>query len=599
VATAGEDAVVQPAWERRFRAAQVGFPVWSSRAPHALAYVSNESGSWQAWALDLDTGDRRRVTDEPVGVEGVLVAPDGRIVWWRDDVGDERGQWFAATFGGGNAEPLTTGAPRGWAEGIELVEGAAAFAISTDAAYVVYHATTGEPARLVATSASYLGLGCLEHPGRGGLSADGALLCVRTTEGRDIVHPALRVLRADGSVVGELADDGSGLDPAAWSPVPGDERLALTSELGPFERPAIWDLITGDRRDLAVDVPGAVLPIGWWPDGSALLAKHEHEGRDELLHVDASSGEAVRVLAPGGYGYLVDAAVRPDGTVWCLLEDGATPPRVVSDDGTIVFAAPGPPAPPGRRAEARWARGPAGRVQSFVVTPEGDGPWPTVLSVHGGPEWHERDRYEAETLALVDAGFAVVLPNYRGSTGYGVTFRQALIGNPWFPELEDVLACLDGAIADGIADPARVAFAGWSWGGCLACLAAGRHPDRFAAVFAGIPSGDFVAAHHACMPELRAYDLALYGGTPEELPEMWAERNPMTYVDRVRAPVLVIAGEQDPRCPPEGITPWIDALVDRGVPVDAHFYAEGHHANRVDEQVDHMRRMLEFFERTL
>jgi dipeptidyl aminopeptidase/acylaminoacyl peptidase len=242
-------------------------------------------------------------------------------------------------------------------------------------------------------------------------------------------------------------------------------------------------------------------------------------------------------------------------------------------------------------------QGPAGPVQAFVVTPEGDGPWPTVLSVHGGPEWHERDRYEAETLALVEAGYAVVLPNYRGSTGYGVAFRRALIGNPWFPELEDVLACLDDAVAGGVADPARVAFAGWSWGGCLACLAAGRHPERFAAVFAGIPSGDFVAAHHACMPELRAYDLALYGGSPDELPELWAERNPMTYVDRVRAPVLVIAGEEDPRCPPEGIAPWVEALRTRGVPVETHFYPEGHHANRTDRQVEHMRMILDFFAR--
>jgi dipeptidyl aminopeptidase/acylaminoacyl peptidase len=478
------------------------------------------------------------------------------------------------------------------------VDGAVALGIATDDAYGVYLATGG-PARLVASGPAYLGVGCLEAPGRGGLSADGDLLCLRTAEGRDIAHPALRVVRGDGSVVGELADPNVGLDPAAWSPVRGDPRLAFTSELGPFERPAIWDLATGERRDLPVDVAGAVIPIGWWPDGTALLAKHEHEGRDALLRVDARSGEAVTVVAAEGFGYLSAGAVRPDGSVWCLLEDGATPPRVVTSDGATMLEPPGPPAPPGRRAAARWTAGPAGPVQAFVVTPEGDGPWPTVLSVHGGPEWHERDRFEAETLAFVDAGYAVVLPNYRGSTGYGVAFRRALIGNPWFPELEDVLACLDDAVATGIADPARVAFSGWSWGGCLACLAAGRHPDRFAAVVAGIPSGDFVAAHHACMPELRAYDVALYGGTPEELPDLWAERNPMTYVDRVRAPVLVIAGEQDPRCPPEGIAPWIDALVERGVPVDVHFYAEGHHANRVEEQVDHMRRMLAFLERTL
>lgn len=596
--TAG-DGTGPPTWERRFTAAQIGFPAWAASAPDALAYVSNEEGSWQAWALDRASGERRRVTDEPVGVENVLVAPDGRIVWWRDDVGDERGGWMAVPFAGGEPAPLVTGVPRGWNEGIELAGDRVALAIADDDAYRIYLAEGTGPARRVTSSPTFLGLGSETASGRGGLSADGELLCVRHTEARDIVHQALRVLRDDGAVVGELADEGAGLDPAAWSPVPGDARLAVTSELGPFERPAIWDLATGERRDLSVDVPGAVIPVGWWPDGSALLAKHEHEGRDALLRVDASSGEAVRVLAADGYGYIVDAAVRPDGNVWCLLEDGATPPRVVASDGATVLEPPAPPAPPGRRAEARWVAGPAGPVQAFVVTPEGDGPWPTVLSVHGGPEWHERDRFEPGTLALVDAGYAVVLPNYRGSTGYGVAFRRALIGNPWFPELEDVIASLDDVVAAGIADPARVAFEGWSWGGCLACLAAGRHPDRFAAVIAGIPSGDFVAAHHACMPELRAYDVALYGGTPDELPELWAERNPMTYVDRVRSPVLVIAGERDPRCPPEGITPWIDALVQRGVPVEAHFYAEGHHANRVDEQVDHMRRMLGFLERTL
>ena len=65
------------------------------------------------------------------------------------------------------------------------------------------------------------------------------------------------------------------------------------------------------------------------------------------------------------------------------------------------------------------------------------------MSVHGGPEWHERDRFDAEIQAFVDAGYAVALVNYRGSTGYGIEFREALIGNPCLPETEDVLACLD------------------------------------------------------------------------------------------------------------------------------------------------------------
>jgi dipeptidyl aminopeptidase/acylaminoacyl peptidase len=71
----------------------------------------------------------------------------------------------------------------------------------------------------------------------------------------------------------------------------------------------------------------------------------------------------------------------------------------------------------------------------------------------------------------------------------------------------------------------------------------------------------------------------------------------MTYADRVTAPTLIIAGEQDPRCPPEGITPWVDAVRARGVPVEVEMYAAGHHANSMEQQVDHMRRILAFFAR--
>jgi dipeptidyl aminopeptidase/acylaminoacyl peptidase len=102
----------------------------------------------------------------------------------------------------------------------------------------------------------------------------------------------------------------------------------------------------------------------------------------------------------------------------------------------------------------------------FVVIPDGEGPFPTVLNIHGGPEWHERDRFDPETQAFVDAGYAVGIVNYRGSTGYGVAFREALIGRVCLTESEDILACLDALVADGTTDPAHVYWNGWSWGGC-------------------------------------------------------------------------------------------------------------------------------------
>ena len=143
-----------------------------------------------------------------------------------------------------------------------------------------------------------------------------------------------------------------------------------------------------------------------------------------------------------------------------------------------------------------WFDNPHGDpIHAFLATPGGEGPFPTVMSVHGGPEWHERDRFDAEVQAFVDAGYAVAFVNYRGSTGYGIGFREALLGNIGFPESEDIVAGLDHADRRRRRRSRARLLEGWSWGGYLACLNAGLHPDRWRAVFAGIPVGDFVAAH--------------------------------------------------------------------------------------------------------
>jgi dienelactone hydrolase len=584
-----------PAWQRRFTAAQIRFPCWSDGAADHLAFVSNESGSWQAWVTDLAGEERRQISNEPVGVESVLVTPDGRVVWWRDDTGDERGRWVAAPFHTGEPEPLVPGVPSGWSAGISFAGDTVVLGIVTDDDYLAIATETGSGPRIIRTSRNPLGVGREDPAGTGGISADGGLICLRHTDHGDILHHGLLVLDAtDAVVVAQLDDPGSNLDPVAWNPRPGDDRLLFTSELGAFERPAIWTPRDGEHRELPVDLPGAAIPVGWWPDGSALLVRHEFEGTFELHRVDPRNGETTLVADP--HGEITDAAVRPDGQVWFQTSDSVHPPRVMNADGEELLVPDGERPPQGRPYRSFWFENPVGQqVQAFVATPQGDGPHPTVMSVHGGPEWHERDAFDAETQAFVDAGYAVALVNYRGSTGYGIAFRRALIGDPWFPETADVIAGLDALVAAGIADPERVAFSGWSWGGCLACLNVGLHPDRWKAVFAGIPAGDMIAAHYASMPEIQAYDVAQYGGTPDEVPELYRERNPMTYVDRAVAPVLVIAGEEDPRCPIEGITPWVDALRSRGVPVDVHVYPQGHHANAVDQQVHHMQLILDFF----
>jgi dipeptidyl aminopeptidase/acylaminoacyl peptidase len=188
----------------------------------------------------------------------------------------------------------------------------------------------------------------------------------------------------------------------------------------------------------------------------------------------------------------------------------------------------------------------------------------------------------------VDAGFVVVEVNYRGSTGYGSTWRDAIEGRPGLTELDDVDAVLDACVAAGIVDPERVVVEGWSWGGYLALLAVGTRPGRWAAALAGVPVADYLAAYDDEMEQLRAFDRALFGGSPETRGEVYRASSPLTYVDAVTAPVLVLAGENDPRCPIRQVENYLEALARAGrVPYAVSRFDAGHGSLVVEETMQH------------
>jgi dipeptidyl aminopeptidase/acylaminoacyl peptidase len=219
------------------------------------------------------------------------------------------------------------------------------------------------------------------------------------------------------------------------------------------------------------------------------------------------------------------------------------------------------------------------------------------MEVHGGPTWLYQDTWMPTVQAFVDSGFAVAMPNYRGSTGYGTEWRDALIGDPGFPETEDVVAGLDDLIARGVTDPARVVVRGDSWGGYITLLCAGLHPDRWAAAVAGVPVADYIAAYEDEAPSLQMMDRGLFGGGPDEFRAMYEERSPITYVDRVSAPLLILAGENDSRCPIRQIDNYAEALRARGGEVEMYRYTTGHSSFVVEERVRQTRAQLEFVAR--
>ncbi|WP_328312054.1 prolyl oligopeptidase family serine peptidase [Streptomyces sp. NBC_00442] len=585
-----------PEWEKRFRAPRVGLPDWAEDAPDRSLFVSNATGTYELYAWDRASGAQRRATDRPNGTTEGVLTPDGEWIWWFCDTdGDEFGVWQRQPFGGGADEPAVPGLAPSYPAGLALGrDGTAVVGRSTDDDGSTIHvARPGSAPVEIYRHRESAGVGDLSH--------DGTLIAIEHTEHGDAMHSALRVLRPDGSAVAELDDTKGGtrelgLEVLGFAPLAGDSRLLVSHQRRGRWEPMIWDVASGEESDLALDLPGDV-SAEWYPDGSGLLVVHSFEARSGLFRFDLATRSLIEIDTPAGS--VSSATARPDGTVEYLWSSAAAPSEVRSTTGEVVLDPPGFKAPGSVPVEDVWVEGPGGRVHALVQRPAGDGPFPTLFEIHGGPTWHDSDAFASGPAAWVDHGFAVVRVNYRGSTGYGREWTDALKHRVGLIELEDIAAVREWALSSGLADPARLVLAGGSWGGYLTLLGLGTQPDAWVLGLAAVPVADYVTAYHDEMEALKAMDRTLLGGTPEEVPERFRASSPLTYVDAVRAPVYISAGVNDPRCPIRQVENYVDRLAARGAAHEVYRYDAGHGSLVVEERIKQVRLELDFATRHL
>jgi dienelactone hydrolase len=596
-----------PLWEQRVRARRVGLPDWAEDVPDRCCVVATTPDGvieTHSWAPGTEPMQLTRRSD---GTTDCTIDPPGEWVWWFDDHdGDEYGVWRRQRWGAAPGEGVEdpTGLPAAYSVGLAIGRSGVVVVGSSDDAYgtrihVVSPGSVGEgsaEARLL-----------YEHQESGyvgGLSRDEVLVAISHSEHGDSRHPALRVIRLDdGTTVGECWDGpGKGVRPVAFSPVPGDQRLLVIHERAGVPGLLIWDPVSDpdaeDARELSTEAPGDVTDADWYPDAGALLLALDHEARTRLWRLDLGDGTAEPV-GPSN-GTVSGSGVRPDGTVWFSWSSAAEPPAVRDDSGSVVLAPPGPRAPGSVAVQDVWADGPGGRVHALLRLPAHvAAPLPTVFEVHGGPEWHDADSFTSYSSAYVDQGYAVVNVNYRGSTGYGTRWRDAISERIGHTELADVQAVRDHLVEAGIVDDSRVAISGSSWGGYLTLLALGSQPDSWTAGVAGVPVADYLAAYEDEMEALKGFDRALFGGSPDEVPDRYADSSPITYVESVRAPLLVLAGENDPRCPIRQIDNYLARLTERAVPHEVYRFDAGHGSMVDDERVRQLGIELDFLARHL
>ncbi|MGI8333625.1 prolyl oligopeptidase family serine peptidase [Actinomadura scrupuli] len=557
-----------------------------------VAYSSNASGQFDLWVHPLTGGSPRRLTQHTgQAVRQIAWTPDGAgLVFTADTAGDEQYQIYRVPAGGGPSEPITD------APGQHEFRGSPFDGQGRRMAYtandrdptvqdlIVHDLVTGERQRHTPPD----GVAFM----RAGISPDGRWLFVAGVRSNTDVDCRLLDLTTPGAVPTPVTDALAGgyFWPTCWAADSAGFYLT-TSHWGEFIAAAYfrlsdatihaiatpdWDVeqisTSGDTVLWSVNEAGTSLP------------QAARGGRElQLPHLPRSVITAMDLAADGSVAVLqVDAATRPAEIGVMDLEAGTF--RYLTDTRPPALRTIRPVEPDTTEFVARDGR----TVQAFLYRPHGDGPFPAVMSIHGGPEMQERPEYLRAGLYqyLLAHGIAVFAPNVVGSRGYGLAFQTAIYrdwGGADLREFEDSVAHL--AALDWI-DPARVAVMGGSYGGfaTLSCLSRIAYPWAAGVSICG-PS-NLVTLSRACPPTWRHFVNAALGD-PDKDADLLSSRSPVNYVENINAPLFVIQGAQDPRVPQAEADQIVERLRARGVDVRYDLYDdEGHGFTKRDNEID-------------
>ncbi len=234
-------------------------------------------------------------------------------------------------------------------------------------------------------------------------------------------------------------------------------------------------------------------------------------------------------------------------------------------------------------------------IAARLYTPDEE-PVAGIVKPHGGPPSQHFTRLDLITQTLVQAGFEVLAPDFRGSTGYGRGFRKASDGDLGGDDLQDVVAGAEYLRERG---HAQIGITGASYGGYMTLMGIGA-TDAFDAGASVCGIVNWNTTYEKGRQYLGDYLIRKLGGLPDENPDLYEDRSPITYVDEMSDPLLIVQGANDPRVVQEEADQLVSSLCERDVPHEyLLFEDEGHSVTRTENRVEYAKRVVGFFEEQL
>jgi len=571
-----------------------------------LAFYWDVTGRIELYTLDLTQVSRpRQVSRGEVPRSpraGFSWSRDGRvIVFARDRDGDEQHQLYGLSLEDGSVRQLTSG--RGQHHPGRVSPDGREILVASDRAgqmnaYALDLATAGIRPLTDLPEPTY----------PSDWSPDGRFVYLSGSASPDPMNVDVYRVDRDGSDLRIIFRSGEGNADTSGRVSPDGRRLAVTSNATGFEQPDILDLDTLDVRWVGGGASDEYAGP-WSPDGRRLLT-FELAGTSSRLHaIDARSGERTALAAPPGL--IWDPVWRDDDHVLALHSDTTHRARLLelSPEGerVVLDAAYGSLSPadftPG--STVTYPSGPY-LIEGLLFKPEHARGMklPAIVWVHGGPTGQDVACFDPYVQFLCSLGFAVLQVNYRGSTGYGRPFQEANRFDLGGGDADDVAQGAQFLAADPDVDPRRILCGGASYGGYMTYRQLTHFPELWAGGIAQVGITDWTMLYEESMEHFKHYLRQLFGGTPAEVGERYRRSSPIAEAERLRAPLLMIHGQTDPRCPVSQARTFRDRLVAQGLREGPDFLyrelaAEGHGSADIEQKVQSFRIMEGFLTRFL
>jgi dipeptidyl aminopeptidase/acylaminoacyl peptidase len=414
------------------------------------------------------------------------------------------------------------------------------------------------------------------------------------------------VVPLDGSPAQRIGGSEDPIDAylPAWSP--DGSKLAFCSHSPGWTEMGIYDLRSARIDWLTNDKSDHLNPF-WSQDGTRICWVNVHSETAHIEIFDLTTRTSSRI--PTGSGFCHLPLLSPNGeSVFFLFEDPFHPPDIWQArlaDGALTqltnclpsgFDKNDFPMP----EVVHYPSFDETLIPALLYKPRNAGPHsPGVLLIHGGPTWHIGFYWNPIMSYYTSRGWTVIAPNYRGSTGYGREWQVSNRFELGRLDSDDCAASVRYLVSQKLADPKKIAVTGRSHGGYLTMTCLTRNPDLFAVGSAVVPFLNWFTGHENSREDLQYWDICNMGD-PQEYHDLWYERSPFFFLDRVRAPVQLIAGGNDMRCPPSESTLTHEKLVEYGIESELLLYEdEGHGFLKLENVIDSDVKRAEFLAKVL